>query len=107
MILDNNTGKWSDRLLEIAGIDKNKLATSVMTGTVIGTFLPEIAILLGMSPQTKIVAGGHDQLCNTLGGGAQSDGTFVNCSGTVECIGTMLADHLSVESLIENQLLDI
>lgn len=79
---DIHAEKWDSRLLETAGIDENKLAEIVESGTLIGRLTPEAAEILGLTTETQVFAGGHDQYCVALGSGAIHSGDAFVATGT-------------------------
>ncbi len=107
MLFDIRRERWSDRLLELGGIDRAKLPDAKPSGTIAGTVPPAIAEELGLRPGAAIVLGGHDQCCNSLGAGIVEAGRAVCGIGTFECIcpsydfippaESMLAGGLNVE----------
>lgn len=108
MLLDMKKCDWSDTLLDWAGFARDKLGIIAPGGTVSGTVLPEIAAELGLSPETVIVVGGHDQCCNALGCGCITDGSCVVGMGTYETFcpvfawpndsATFLAEGMNIEN---------
>lgn len=86
LLYDVENRCWSQELLEACGIDKNTLPEVLPTGGKVGTILPDIAMQLGLSQNTLVVMGSHDQIVNALGAGVQKIGDAVDTSGTCECI---------------------
>jgi xylulokinase len=107
LLFDIHQEDWSDQLLEWAGIDRDLLPETAVSGTVVGQVDDKTAEELGLQPGVKIVTGGHDQCCNSLGAGVYTAGKAVCGIGTVECIAPvydripdaseMLPIHLNVE----------
>ncbi len=108
LLFDLRAEDWSDELLDLAGLDREKLAPCVPSGTVAGSVTPELAERLGLPADVALVVGGHDQCLNALGGGLVSSGRAVCGIGTYECItpvygrapddaGFLLAHGLNVE----------
>jgi len=93
LLFDVENRCWSDELLSKTGISKSELPDVVPTGSIIGKILPDLADKFGLSPDTAIVVGGHDQIVNALGAGVLKPGDAVDTSGTCECI-TPLFDKL-------------
>lgn len=85
--------RWSDELLEAGGLDGRILADVVPPATDMGTILPEMASLLGLPKDVRVVVGGHDQCLNALGAGAVHGGDSVTGIGTVECT-TVIFDQI-------------
>jgi len=104
MAFDIKNKCWSQRLLKLAGISKEQLSDPVDSGTVLGKIRPEIAAELGLSPELKIVAGGHDQECAALGAGVIGPGLGEDGHGTCEVMNMMLPKLHRTDYILENQL---
>ncbi len=91
LLYDVEKGCWSRELLNASGIQKAQLPKVVPSGTSLGCILPEMAEELGISTDTRIVIGTHDQIVNALGSGVSSIGDAVDTSGTCECITPLYA----------------
>ncbi|MBR2916617.1 MAG: carbohydrate kinase, partial [Clostridia bacterium] len=77
--------EWSKELFDFAGIDVNKMACAVPTGTVAGKVKAELFDEIGLK-DTVIVSGCHDQIAATVGSGVFDAGSAVDGTGTVECV---------------------
>ena len=86
LLFDVEKRAWSEELLQKTGISIDELPDVVQTGSIVGNILPELATQLGLSADTAIVIGGHDQIVNALGAGVLNPGDAVDTSGTCECI---------------------
>lgn len=86
MLLDIHARHWLPEALAACGITADQLSTPVPSGTVIGSILPATATRLAMSPNVRIVAGGHDQQCCAYGVGVQDNGVVMDTLGTTESI---------------------
>jgi len=78
--------KWEESLLSFVGIDTSYMSSPVPSGTIVGKVVPKIANELGLSKDTLIVTGAHDQICVATGSGVLSEGYAIDSIGTVECI---------------------
>ena len=58
---------WDAALLELAGVDYDQFSPISESGEVIGTLTAEAAKLTGLSRDTKVVNGAHDQYCSAVG----------------------------------------
>jgi len=85
LLFDLRAQDWSNRLLTLGGIERGRLPKPVPSGTVAGEVQPRIAAELGLPVGVKLVVGGHDQCCNSLGAGAGRPGKTVCGIGTYEC----------------------
>ncbi len=93
LLVDNRTWgttTYSPPLLKAAGIDQDKLPTLVPNDAILGTIAEHAARSLGLSPETRIIAGANDTSCSAIGAGA------VACFDAVIYIGTsqVLTCHL-------------
>lgn len=86
MAFDVAKKRWSDRLIDLAEIDKEKLPKAVKSGHIAGTLKIKLAAELGIKQACAVVIGCHDQICSALGAGVLSSGSSVDGIGTVECI---------------------
>ena len=68
-IFDIKNNEWSDDLIEILGIDKEKIPDVFPSTSVVGTVLDSVASELGLSSNTLVIRGGGDGACATLGAG--------------------------------------
>ena len=74
--------EYDGALLAFAGVKEEQLPALVPSGTVIGNLTEEGAALLGLSTDTLLVAGAHDQYAVAFGAGALEDGDILIGSGT-------------------------
>lgn len=102
MAYDVKEHKWSDEILDKAGVDKEKLPQVVSAGAVIGSMSEEIQNELGFKKAAQILAGGHDQPCVALGMGAIHGGDAAYGMGTVECF-TLILDEFKQTSEMQKQ----
>ena len=68
-LMDIETFKWDDELIEKLGIPKEKLPKLVESAQQVGTVSAEAAALSGLAEGTPIVTGGGDQQCAGVGSG--------------------------------------
>ncbi len=86
MAFDIRTLEWSDELLAAGGLDKERLAAPMPSGSVIGEIPTSLAAELGFVRPVQVVTGGHDQPCAALGGGVIRPGTALYSIGTTEAL---------------------
>jgi xylulokinase len=86
LLFDLNHCTWSAELVQQTGLDMDKLPPAVPSATPIGMVSPSIAAELGLSPDTMIVSGAHDQCASAVGCGVIEPGSAVYSMGTVVCI---------------------
>ena len=86
LLFDVQSRTWNQKALDICGLTADLLSDPVPSGTSVGRILPEAASALGLSPDTQIVTGGHDQQCCALGVGAIDNGVIMDTLGTTESL---------------------
>ena len=84
LVYDVTAGRWSDALLEAAGLDEALLPPIRRSDEVAGELLPSAAELLGLSPGCRVIVGTGDEHAATLGAGAVGQGVIVDVTGTAE-----------------------
>lgn len=84
LLLDIRKNDWSDTLLEWSGFAREKLGRIVQGGTRVGTMSKELVKEFGLEGEVALVAGGHDQCCNSLGCGCVKPGMAAAGLGTYE-----------------------
>ncbi len=86
LLFDLATTDWSDELLALTGLDREKLPRPVPSGTVMGQVSRQAAEALGLPLGVLVVAGGHDQCINGVGCGAIAPGRAMYGMGTYICM---------------------
>ncbi len=104
MAFDVNQLTWSDEILEMAGLDRDRLSAVLPSGSVLGEVAAPVAKELGFSPGTVGVTGGHDQPCGALGCGAIREGIAMDSTGTVECVAVASPRLVLDRKLLEGNL---
>lgn len=104
MLFDFRKKEWSDKILSICDIDRDKLPRPVPSGTEIGRISKEFVDEFGFSPDTVIVSGGHDQLCCTLGAGVLNDGVAMSSFGTTESIVCVSKNLINLDDLLDRNI---
>lgn len=79
-VFDVKNKVFSRRACDLLGLDVEYFGNPVRSGSVIGQVIVE-----GLEKVT-LVAGGHDQICASIGAGAVEAGACSDGMGTVECI---------------------
>jgi xylulokinase len=80
--------EWAYDLLEELNIPVEKLPELHPSIDVIGELDAKIAEKVGLAKDTKVILGGGDGACATVGAGAVEEGIFYNCLGTSSWICT-------------------
>lgn len=81
-LCDVKTHTYNSEILNFCSIDAIKLPELVPSGRKIGNLTPEAAKDLGLSTDTILVSGAHDQYAVALGAGATKAGDMLIGSGT-------------------------
>jgi xylulokinase len=104
LLFDLDRRAWSAELVQRAGLDMDKLPRTIPSGTPVGTVAPAVAAELGLSPQTVIVAGAHDQGANAVGCGVIEPGSAVYGLGTYACITPVFTTRPPADAMIARGL---
>lgn len=81
-LMDLNTLTWSERLIDIMGIDQEKLPVIMKSTDIAGAVTEEAACLTGLKAGTPVVCGGGDGVCAAVGTGCVKEGIAHSCMGT-------------------------
>lgn len=85
MIMDNRqwgSQEYSDEMLKLAGVDKEKFPQLIPNDGVVGTLDPAVAGQLGLLPATRVIAGIGDSNVSAIGSGAVEDFEAIIYIGT-------------------------
>ena len=86
LLLDVKNKCWSEKMLEICSVKKEQMPKLFESYEVIGTVLPEIALELGISSKTIVVAGAGDNAAAAVGTATTGEGKCnisLGTSGTI------------------------
>ncbi len=87
-VFDLNTNTWSEKIIEITGIDADKLPEARPSTYVIGELTRSAAEATGLKAGIPVVAGGGDGLCAAVGVGSVKPGVTYNYLGSSSWIAT-------------------
>jgi len=87
--LDLNTMQWSDEIINAAGLDISLFPQIKPSTHLVGVVSQSIADECGLAPGTKIVLGGGDGSCASVGAGSIAEGITYNCLGSSSWISTV------------------
>ncbi|MDX9754915.1 MAG: FGGY-family carbohydrate kinase, partial [bacterium] len=99
MLFDVVQEQWNDEFLDFLGLDRSAMPEAKPSGTLVGVIPDAIADEIGLPHGVKVVTGGHDQPCQTLGAGVIESNVAAYGIGTVECIGPAF-DHLLLNDVM-------
>jgi xylulokinase len=83
-LLDPRTRRWADRLLDLTGIDADRLPELAPATEAVGPVLPAFADETGLDPGTVVAVGCGDEMAATLGAGVFEPGEVCDVVGTAE-----------------------
>lgn len=92
LMLDVAGKKWSEDVLKTFGLPASFCPPLVEAGALVGTLSEEAARLTGLSPATKVFAGGADNACGAIGAGIVKPGVTLCSIGTSGVILTYEPD---------------
>ncbi len=81
-IYDITKKDWSDEVLSLIGVSRDKLPEIANSGEYIGTLTKDAAKTLGLPETVKVYCGAHDQYCASIGCGAVNVGDMMLSTGT-------------------------
>jgi autoinducer 2 (AI-2) kinase len=81
-MFDLAASDWSDRILELVGLDRSVFPPVVASGDVVGAVTADAAAETGLNPGTPVVAGGADTQLALLGIGVAQPGRFTVVGGS-------------------------
>ena len=81
-MLDIRTCRWQEEIMELCGVEEHTLPSIMPTGAVIGNITREAADAMGLTANTVVVNGGHDQYCAAAGANVLEPGDVLLSTGT-------------------------
>lgn len=84
MLFDVAARSWSDELLSLAGISRDRLAPLVQSGAAIGRVHADAAAATGLPTGCVVGAGGQDHVCAALALDVVEPGMLLDSIGTAE-----------------------
>lgn len=104
MMFDVRKHIWDPDIIRRLEISEKQLSKPMPSGRKAGVVDVKIAKELGLSEETFVVTGGHDQPCNAIGAGIVDEGIAMHSTGTVECITPMFKKPVFSDDLRKNNL---
>jgi xylulokinase len=93
-LADNSNKSWSDELLQIFDIDKQKMARIVSPFDVIGKVTKDFAGLSGLIEGIPVVAGCGDTAASTFGSGMFQREQILDCAGTASVLCSVVDKYV-------------
>ena len=97
--------EWSSEMLTAAGITEKQLSITVPSGSIVGEIPRTRASQCGLNSGVKVVAGGMDQACGSLGSDAIRNGQIEDSIGTVEALSLALNQE-HIDQNLRHKLLE-
>lgn len=97
---DMKTCKYDESLAKELGIPLDKVPDIFPSHEVVGEVTKEVAEITGLSPGTKVVAGGLDAACGTLGAGVYQKGQTQEQGGQAGGMSICVEEAISHPKLI-------
>jgi len=82
LLIDLNTGDYSQRILDILGLTQDYFPEIIPSGLAIGPLGKKAADELGLPETVPVISGGHDQYCGNIGSGSIQTGDCTLSAGT-------------------------
>ena len=98
-LMDQKKQQWSDTLLELAELPKDKLPELRRSVDIAGTVTKEAAALTGLLEGTPVVCGGGDTCCAAVGTGIVKEGVANCCMGTSSWISVAAKEPVCDEGM--------
>ena len=86
LLFDQMAQNWSNKILELSGINRDLLCDPYPSGTLLGKITRESSEATGLAVGTPVVLGGHDHLCGALPVGIFKPGPVLDVTGTWEIV---------------------
>ena len=98
-LLDLNTLQWSERLLDVTGIDGRKLPDLKASTDIVGELTADAAREMGLRPGFPVAAGAGDGVCAGVGVGSVKPGMTYNYLGSSSWIATTTKEPIFDEQM--------
>lgn len=101
LVFDQHTLDWSAALLEAFNLPPSLFPPVYPGSSVVGSVSARAAEETGLQPTTLCALGGHDHLCATFAGGAQTSGAVTDSTGSANALLMLLPRFLPDPALGE------
>lgn len=82
LLMDLRTRRWNPDLLNLFGVEEDKLCPLIEPGSICGALTEKAAALTGCPPGLPVVTSGGDQQCGAIGQGVVRAGALSITAGT-------------------------
>lgn len=82
MLMDIKTRRYDKDILNAVELDEERIPEIMPTGSSVGKLSPSSAAAFGLSADTSVYNGAHDQYCSSLGAGAVRVSDMLVATGT-------------------------
>jgi len=103
-LYDLRSKTWSEEILDLVGLEPERLARIVPAGEIVGAVDSGVAAELGLAEDCVLVSGGWDQACAALGSGATEPGVIFNCIGSTDSLNASFGELNTSAALAERGL---
>lgn len=86
-LYDLEAWAWSEKLIEAAELDADRLPEIVPSTAVLGELTSDAAAALGLRPGVPVVEGAADGICAGIGAGSVREGSAYICLGSSAWVG--------------------
>ena len=90
---DNLKKMWSDELISLFDVDRDKFPRIVSPFEIIGEVTEKAARICGLKPGTKIAAGAGDTSASIFGTGMFEEGMLLDCAGTASVLCSVVNSY--------------
>jgi len=105
---DQQTGRWSTRVLEAAGLDSALMPSIIGSTEIVGGMTDRASSEVGLNPQTPVITGGGDGPMAAVGAGvvSEADGVYVSLgsSSWVSCASNVPLHDPEMRSMTFNHV---
>jgi xylulokinase len=104
LLFDLEKKNWSNDLLTLTGLDREKLPLTAPSATVVGALDIRLAEELGLPANVSIVTGAHDQCATAVGCGVIQEGQAAYGMGTFFCMTPVFKHRYPSTMMMERGL---
>lgn len=91
---DNKNKVWSGELLDLFGVEKEKMPRIASPFEIVGKITPEYASVCGLKEGTPVAAGAGDTAASVFGAGLFGDDRVLDCAGTASALCCVVDEYV-------------